>query len=84
MEKLTLANDQAELNNIVKAVVEDNKIYQIQSNDASAILISQEAYESLQETLELLSIPDLRESLLRSLEQVKNNETYSLDEVLGE
>ena len=40
--------------------------------------------ESLQETLELLSIPELRESLLRSLQQVQNDETYSLDEVLGE
>jgi PHD/YefM family antitoxin component YafN of YafNO toxin-antitoxin module len=47
-------------------------------------LISQKNYESLQETIELLSIPDLRESLQLSLQQINKNETYSLEEVLGD
>jgi PHD/YefM family antitoxin component YafN of YafNO toxin-antitoxin module len=47
-------------------------------------LISQKNYESLQETIELLSIPDLRESLQLSLQQINENETYSFEEVLGD
>ncbi|MGK7945558.1 MAG: type II toxin-antitoxin system Phd/YefM family antitoxin [Microcystaceae cyanobacterium] len=84
IEKLKISNAQADLTNLVKSVTEDNKIYAIENNEDSVILISQKSYESLQETIELLSIPDLRESLQRSLDQITENETYSLDEVLGD
>ena len=84
MEKLTVAAAQKDLMNLVKSVTEDNKVYEIEISEESAVLISQKNYESLQETLELLSIPGLRESLQKSLQQIANNETYSLDEVLGE
>jgi len=84
MEKLAITTHQKDLINLVKLVTEENKIYQIESGDASAVLISQKNYESLQETIELLSIPGLRESLQRSLEQISKNETYSFDEVLGD
>jgi PHD/YefM family antitoxin component YafN of YafNO toxin-antitoxin module len=83
MEKLTITNAQKDLSNLVKLVTEENKVYEIEISDGSAILISQQNYESLQETIELLSIPGLRESLQRSLQQVIDDETYSLDEVLG-
>lgn len=84
MEQLNLNENQSELINLVKLVTEENKIYEIKSNNNSAVLISQKAYENLQETIELLSIPDLRESLGRSLKQINDNETYSLEEVLGD
>ena len=84
MEKLTVAAAQKDLMNIVKSVTEENKVYEIEISQESAVLISQKNYESLQETLELLSIPGLRESLQKSLQQIADNETYSLDEVLGD
>lgn len=84
MEKLTAAAAREDFENMVKLVTEENKVYQIESARDSAVLISYKEYESLQETVELLSIPGLRESLQRSLQQIKNNETYSLDEVLGD
>jgi len=70
--------------NMVRSVAEENKVYQIESAKDSVVLISQKEYESLQETVELLSIPVFRDSLQRSLQQIKSNETYSLDEVLGD
>ncbi|MEB3294605.1 MAG: type II toxin-antitoxin system Phd/YefM family antitoxin [Synechococcales bacterium] len=84
MEKLTAAAAREDFENMVKLVTEENKVYEIETARDSAILLSSKQYESLQETLELLSIPGFRESLQRSLQQMKNNETYSLDEVLGE
>lgn len=84
MEKLTAAAAREDFENMVKAVTEENKVYQIESSEDSAVLISYKEYESLQETVELLSIPDFRDSLQRSLQQIKANETYSLDEVLGD
>ncbi len=83
MEKLAITTNQKDLINLVKLVTEENKIYELEGDKASAVIISQKNYESLQETIELLSIPGLRESLQRSLEQITNNETYSLDDVLG-
>ena len=84
MEKLAIATIQRDLVNLVKLVTEENKTYEIESDNASAVLISQKEYEGLQETIELLSILGLRESLQRSLAQITNNETYSLDDVLGD
>ena len=84
MEKIAISTMQRDLINIVKLVTEENKIYEIESGNTSAVLISQREYESLQETIELLSVSGLRESLQRSLEQIANNETYSFDDVLGD
>lgn len=84
IEKLEITDAQIDLKNLVKSVTEDNKIYAIENNEDSVILISQKNYESLQETIELLSIPDLRESLQLSLQQITENETYSFDEVFGD
>ncbi len=84
IQKLNITDHPEDLNNLIKSVTEDDVIYEIQNQNDSAILISQKSYESLQETIELLSIPKLRESLQRSLDQINNNETYSLDEVLGD
>ena len=84
MEKLTAAAAREDFENMVKAVTEENKVYQIESTEDSAVLMSYKEYESLQETVELLSIPGFRESLQSSLQQIKANETYSLDEVLGD
>ena len=84
MEKLTVANAQKDLINLVKSVTEEDKVYEIEIAQESAVLISQKNYESLQETLELLSIPGFRESLQRSLQQIADDDTYSLDEVLGD
>ena len=84
MEKLAISTMQRDLINLVKLVTEENKIYEIESGNTSAVLISQREYESLQETIELLSISGLRESLQRSLEQIINNETYSFNDVLGD
>ena len=84
MEKVAITANQKDLMNLVKLVTEENKAYELEGERASAVLISQSNYESLQETIELLSIPGLRESLQKSLEQITKNETYSLDDILGD
>ena len=84
IKKVKIADAQTDLPSLIKSVTEDNKIYAIENQEDSVILISQKKYESLQETIELLSIPDLRESLQLSLQQINENETYSLEEVLGD
>jgi len=46
--------------------------------------MSEEDYESLIESLELLSIPGFRASMKRSVAQMKRADTLSLEEVLGD
>ena len=84
METLTTSAAREDFENMVKLVSEENKIYHIQSAKDSVVLLSYKEYESLQETLELLSILGFRESLQLSLQQMKNNQTYSIDEVFGD
>jgi PHD/YefM family antitoxin component YafN of YafNO toxin-antitoxin module len=57
MEKLAITANQKDLINLVKLVTEENKVYELEVNHTSAVLISQKNYESLQETIELLSMP---------------------------
>lgn len=68
---------------IIKNTIKKHKIYHIHHRDGDVVLLSEDEYESLQETLELLSIPGFRESIVKSAEQAKNGETFSIDEVLG-
>ena len=68
---------------IIKNSVKTHQIYHIHHRDGDAVLMSEEEYESLQETLSLLSIPGFRESISRSADNMANGETFSIEEVLG-
>ena len=58
-----------------------HKVFRIYHRDGDVALMSDERYESLQETLELLSIRGFRESIKKSLLHIEKGETYSLNEV---
>ncbi len=84
MTTLTATDARREFFDLVKGATKKHQVYRIQHRDGSAVLLSEEDYESLLETLELLSIPGFRESMKRSLRQVEKGQTAGLDEVLGE
>jgi|SRR5882724_7023774 len=69
---------------LVKGVSEGHKTFRIQHRRGAAVLMSEEDYESLIETLELLSIPGFKSSIKRSKRQELRGETFSMDEVFGE
>ena len=69
---------------LVKGASEGHKTFRIQHRRGAAVLMSEEDYESLIETLELLSIPGFRQSIKRSLKQAARGETASLKDVFGE
>jgi len=68
---------------IIKNTIKKHQIYHIHHRDGDAVLLSEDEYESLQETLELLSIPGFRESIVKSAKQAEKGETFPIDEVLG-
>lgn len=66
---------------LIKNVIKKHQICHIHHRDGDVVLMSQQEYEGLQETLELLSVPGFRESIARSIKQMKAGQTYSMDEV---
>lgn len=68
---------------LVKGAAEGHQTYRIQHRKGTAILLSEDDYEGLLETLDLLSIPGFRTSIKRSLRQARTGQTVSMDEMFG-
>ncbi|MBT5794108.1 MAG: prevent-host-death protein, partial [Deltaproteobacteria bacterium] len=59
-------------------------IFRINHRSGGAVLISEQEYDSLNETLALLSTPGFREDFEQSRLQEQKSETLSYEEVFGE
>lgn len=69
---------------IIKEVNKKHKTYHIHHKQGDVVLLPEKDYESLLETLELLSIPDFRKSIKKSVTQMKKGQTVSMKDVFGE
>ena len=69
---------------MVKKASTGHQVFRIQHQRGNAVLLSDEDYDSLIETLELLSVPGFRQSIARSVRQVQRGDTRRLDDVLGD
>ena len=67
MMTLTTSQARAQLFQLVDAAELSHMPVQIKGRRASAVLVSSEDWEAIQETLYLLSIPGMRESLLNGM-----------------
>ena len=56
---------------LLKRTIKGHRVCRIRHRDGSAVLMSKEDYDSLIESLELLSIPGFRASMKRSVAQMK-------------
>ena len=68
---------------LMKKSVKGHVHIRITSKDGNAVLISEDDYESLMETLELLSTPGFRKSIEEAKADIKAGRTKSLKEVFG-
>ena len=68
---------------LVKGAAEGHQTYRIHHRKGTAILLSEDDYEGLLETLDLLSVPGFRASIKRSLRQAQTGQTVSMDELFG-
>jgi len=67
MTSLTASQARALLYKLLDTVAASHNPVQITGKRSNAILISQEDWEAIQETLYLVSIPDMRESIRKGL-----------------
>ena len=84
MQTLTATNARSDLFNLLKEVIKGHFQTRISSKEGSAILLSEEDYESLLETAELLSIPGFKSSLKKADREIRKGQLYSFDEVFKE
>lgn len=84
MTTLTATDARREFFEVVKSASRKHQIYRIHHRQGAVVLMSEEDYESLLETLELLSTPGFRKSLTRSMAQMRKGQTLSMEEVFGE
>jgi len=83
VKSLTATEARKELFTLLKRSVRGHRQYRITHRQGDVVLLSQEDYESLLETLELLSTPGLLRSIRRARREIARGETYPLEEVLG-
>jgi len=82
--ELTATDARRDFFEIVKGATEKHQIDRILHRKGPVVLLSSEDYDSLIETLELLSIPGFSDRLQESVKQMSKGETYSMEEVFGD
>jgi len=83
MRSITATTARGDLFNVIKHSVATHQPCRITSRAGEAVLISKEDFESLIETLELLSTPGVLEGVRKARKDIKAGKTYSLKEVFG-
>ena len=68
MERIAnITNARNNLFELVDEVIEKNDVYRITSKKGNVVLLSEEDYSGIMETLYLTSIPGMREALIEGL-----------------
>ena len=83
MTSLTATEARQRFFALLKSAARGHRVFHITHNEGDAVLLSQDDYDSLIETLELLSTPGVAKSIRQARREIARGETYSLEEVLG-
>ena len=83
MNIITATEARKELFSLIRRALRAHDPVRIQHREGGVVLVSEEDYEGLMETLELLSIPGMRESIAEAQADVAAGRTASIDDVLG-
>ena len=84
MTTLTATDARREFFDVVKGATDKHQVYRIHHRRGAVVLMAEDDYESLLETMDLLSTPGFRKSLKRSVAQMQRGDTLSFEEVFGE
>jgi len=84
MMKLTATEARKTFFDLIKQTTQQHEIIEVQHKSGNAVIMSAEDYESLQETLHLLSQPDFKQTFNESIQQADAGEVASFEEVFGE
>ena len=79
MRTINVTKARADLYNLLIETSESHEPIQITGKKSNAILVSEEDWRSIQETLHLLSIPRMRESIIEGLNADVETDARELD-----
>jgi antitoxin YefM len=79
MAVLTASSARSNLYNLIDQTSESHEPVIISGKRNNAVLVSEEDWNSIQETLYLTSIPGMRESILDGMKEPLENSTNKLD-----
>jgi antitoxin YefM len=83
MNTITATDARSNLFKLLKQTVKGHLHTKISSKEGNAVLISEDDYESLLETAELLSVPGLKESIKRADKEIEKGAVYDLKDIFG-
>jgi len=84
MTTLTATDARKSFFDLLRGTTERHELYHIHYKSGDAVLMSEEEFDSLQETLELLSTPGFRDGFKAAQKEAAAGETLSFEDVFGE
>jgi antitoxin YefM len=84
MTTLTATAARKGLFELLKKANDQHEVYHIHHRSGDAVLMSEQEYDSLNESLALLSSPGFREAFEKSRQEASDGETVSFEDVFGE
>ena len=84
MSTLTASDARTNLFDLLRGANERHEIYHIRHRQGDAVLMSALEYESLMETLALLSAPGFKDAFEQGQVEEEQGDTLSFEEVFGE
>ena len=83
MKTYTATNARSDFSLLIKETIHGHKEIKITSKEGGVILISEEDYENLLETLELLSVPGFRKKMEKAEKEIQKGEIFTMEEIFG-
>ena len=80
---ITATEARQHLYQLLRKSVKGHVPIKITYRDGDAVIISEEDYEGLLETLELLSVPGMRKSIREARADIRAGRTKSLKDIFG-
>jgi antitoxin YefM len=84
MSAITAGDARKSFFDLIKGVSQKHEIYHISHKSGTAVLMSEEKFESLQEALNLLSDKGFRKGFDRARKEVGQGDTASFEDVFEE
>ena len=84
MQTITATNARKKIFEIVQGANEKHEIYHIHHKKGDVMLMSEGEYESLIESLKILSAPGFREKFKFAQKEITTGQTVGFEEVFGE
>lgn len=69
---------------LIRQTNQQHEVFEVQHKTGNSVIMSADDYESLQETLHLLSQPEFKQTFSESVKQADSGEVMSFEEVFGE